>query len=168
MIVSDLERVWRFVHASTGVPLSSAMKALGLERDGRLVAGVLYDGWNGVNMWMHSAIEPGAYLGRAFPWYVFHYPFIELGCKRLTGLVEASNAEALRFNSRLGFKIEARLLGAASDDGDTLIMVMTPENCRWLSRAPSMAGSGLLSQRAPDTPMPATARTGEHHRQEIL
>jgi len=147
MIVSDLERVWRFVHASTGVPLSSAMKALGLERDGRLVAGVLYDGWNGVNMWMHSAIETGAYLGRTFPWYVFHYPFNEIGCRRLTGLVEASNAEALRFNSRLGFKIEARLAGAATDGGDTLIMVMTRENCRWLRRAPSMAPSHELESR---------------------
>lgn len=144
MIVNDLELVWRFVHGMTGVPLSSAMKCLGLKRGDRLVAGVLFDAWNGTNMWMHSAIESGAYLGREYPWYVFHYPFNELGCKRLTGLVEESNTEALRFNERLGFKVEARLAGAASDGGDSLIMVMTRENCRWLRLAPSMAGSGGL------------------------
>lgn len=139
MLVSDTERVWRFVHAKTGVPLSTAMKVLGLEQDGRLVAGVLYDAWNGVNMWMHSAIEPGAYLGRIFPWYVFHYPFEEIGCQRLTGLVEESNTEAMRFNLKLGFKAEGRLEGAASDGKDAVLMVMTRERCRWLQRAPSMA-----------------------------
>lgn len=144
MLVSDLETVWRYVHAATGVPLSSTMKALGLRREGKLVAGVLYEGWNGVNLWMHSAIEPGAYLGRLFPWYVFHYPFNEIGCRRLTGLVEESNKEAMRFNTRLGFKVEARLAGAATDGGDTMIMVMTRENCRWLTRAPSMARSPEL------------------------
>lgn len=144
MIVADLRRVWEFVTLQTGVPMSSAMKCLGLERDGKLVAGVLYDGWNGVNMWMHSAITKGAYLGREFPWYVFHYPFNEVGCQRLTGLVEVSNHDAVRFNQRLGFKAEALLRGAASDGGDSVIMVMTRENCRWLRRAPSMAVSGLL------------------------
>jgi hypothetical protein len=168
MVIVDLARVWRFVHDATGVPMSTAMKCLGLERDGRLVAGVLYDAWNGVNMWMHSAITPGAYLGREYPWYVFHYPFNEVGVQRLTGLVEVSNRDALRFNERLGFKAEALLRGAASDGGDAVIMVMTRENCRWLRRTPSMAPSGLLSQRAPGTPTTATARTGEHHRQEIV
>ena len=139
IVVSDVRRVWEFVHASTGLPLSTTTKALGLERDGRIVAGVLYEGWNGINAWMHVAIEPGAYLGRRYPWYVFHYPFVELGCKRLTGWVEESNLAALQFDLALGFQVEARVAGAASDGGDVLLLVMRPENCKWLKRAPSMA-----------------------------
>lgn len=132
MIVSELRRIWEFVTLQTGVPLSTAMKALGLERNGDLVAGVLYDAWNGPNMWMHVAITPGAYLGREFPRYVFEYPFNEVGCKRLTGWVEASNERALRFNRAIGFEIEATLKGAASDGGDAHMMVLTPDKCRWL------------------------------------
>lgn len=144
-MTSDLHSVWRFVHERAGVPLSSAMKALGLERDGVMVAGVLYDGWNGVNLWMHSAIEPGAYLGRTYPWYVFAYPFTELGARRLTGWVEASNAAAVRFNLACGFRVEHTVVGAATDGGDALLMVMRPEDSVWLRRppragAPSMAG----------------------------
>ena len=130
--ISDLMRVWTFVHEHTGVPLSSAMKCLGLERDGELVCGVLYDGWNGVNMWMHVAIAPGGMLTRQFVHYAFYYPFVEIGCKRLTGLVEANNLAARRFDEHLGFRVEATLAGAASDGGDVLLYAMTRDECRWL------------------------------------
>lgn len=140
-IISDLHRVWSFVHERSGVPLSSAMKNLGLERDGELVCGVLYDGWNGVNMWMHVAIEPGSMLTRQFVRYVFYYPFVEIGCKRLTGWVEASNAAAIRFDEHVGFKLETRLAGAASDGGDALIYAMRREECRYLGTDARMARS---------------------------
>jgi hypothetical protein len=144
-IVSDLMRVWRFVHEQTGVPLSHTMKTLGLEHadDGRLVCGVLYDAPNGVNLWMHVAMEPGANLTPRFVRYAFEYPFLELGCERVTGWVEASNTAARRFDEHLGFRVEAVLKGAASDRGDVLLYVMTRAECRWIRgrrrEAPSMA-----------------------------
>lgn len=143
-IVSDLMAVWRFVNARTGIPLSHTMKCLGLERDGRLVAGVLYENWNGVNVWMHVAIEPSEYLTREYLRYCFVYPFEELKCKRVTGWVEASNTAARRFDEHLGFKEEARVIGAASDGGDAILYRMTREECRYLRRVPSMARSEQL------------------------
>lgn len=143
VIVSDLMRVWTFVHRHTGVPLSHTMKTLGLERAGELVAGVLYDNWNGVNVWMHVAIEPGTYLTPRFVRYAFEYPFVEMGCRRVSGWVEASNAAARRLDEHLGFRVEASLKGAASDGGDVLVYAMTRDECRWLrAAAPSMAVSG--------------------------
>lgn len=138
-IVSDLERVWRFVHAATGVPLSTAMKTLGLERDGELVAGVLYDAWNGVNIWAHLAVKPGESLTRKFAWYMAHYPFVEIGVRRVTCLVEASNAECRRFIEHYGFTEETRLEGAASDGGDTILYRLRREDCRFLAGDASMA-----------------------------
>lgn len=133
VIVSDPARVWAFVNQYTPVAIMSGMKGLGLEREGELVAGVLYEGYNGHNVWMHVAAEPSKrWLNREYLRYCFYYPFVEMGVKRLTGYVEASNHEARRFDEHLGFKQEAIMSGAASDGGDVILYVMRREHCRYL------------------------------------
>lgn len=133
-IVSNPGRVWAFLN-DLGVlhnPVGG-MKGLGLERDGELVAGVIYEGYNGRNVWMHVGAVPGKrWLVREYLHYCFHYPFVELGCDRLSGYVESSNAEARRFDEHLGFTEEARLQGAARDGGDVILYVMWREQCRFL------------------------------------
>lgn len=132
-IVSDPARVFAFCSERMPVSLVAGMKGLGLERDGELVAGVLYEGYNRHNIWMHVAAEPGKkWLNRDFLRYSFHYPFVELGCNRVSGYVEAHNADARRFDEHLGFQQEAVLQGAASDGGDVILYVMRREDCRYL------------------------------------
>jgi len=134
-IISDPGRVWAFCRQHTPVPMVAGMKGLGLERDNELVAGVIYEGWNGVNLWMHVAAEPGKrWMTRDYLRYCFYYPFEELGCKRVSGYVEASNEVARRFDEHLGFQQEAVLKGAATDGGDVVLYVMRRENCRFLER----------------------------------
>lgn len=132
-IISNPARVWAYVRNYTPVPVVSGMKGLGLERDGELIAGVLYEGYNGVNVWMHVAITPGKKLTMEFIRYCFYYPFVELGCKRVSGYVEDSNEAAKRFDEHLGFTREAVLRGAAADGGDVILYVMRREDCRYLS-----------------------------------
>ena len=48
--------------------------------------------------------------------------------------MDASNTDARRFNEHLGFREEARLMGAAADGGDVLLYVMWKEECRFLGR----------------------------------
>lgn len=132
-IVSDPPRVWEFVRQYAKVQYVHGMKALGLEKDGELVAGVLYEGFTGNNVWMHVGAIPGrAWLIRRYLRYTFQYPFDELGVRRITGYVEASNEEARRFNEHLGFRPEAVLKGAASDGGDVILYVMWREDCRYV------------------------------------
>lgn len=134
-IVSDPGRVFAFCKERMPLSLVAGMKGLGLEKDGELVAGVIYEGYNQHNVWMHVAAEPGAkWLNRDFLRYSFHYPFVELGCKRVSGYVEASNSQARRFDEHLGFKQEAVLQGAASDGGDVILYVMWRNDCRYLEK----------------------------------
>lgn len=133
-IISDPARVWAFVRNYIPVPVVAGMKGLGLERDGELIAGVLYEGYNGVNVWMHVAAVSGRrWLNREYLRYCFYYPFVELGCKRVSGYVEDSNEAAKRFDEHLGFTREAVLRGAAADGGDVILYVMRKEDCRYLS-----------------------------------
>lgn len=132
-IISDPARVFAFCKERMPVSLVAGMKGLGLERDGELVAGVLYEGFNQHNIWMHVAAEPGKkWLNKEFLRYCFHYPFVELGCTRVSGYVEASNADARRFDEHLGFQPEAVLQGAAADGGDVILYVMRRDDCRYL------------------------------------
>ena len=111
------------------------MTAIGLRHDGELVAGVVYEGFNGRNMWAHVAAMPGArWLRRDYLRACFVYPFVLCGVDRLSGYVNESNAEARRFDEHLGFKEESRLRGAAPDGGDVILYVMWRDECRFLSR----------------------------------
>lgn len=131
-MTADALRVLRFVQQHIPLAACSNMTAIGLERDGELVAGVIYEGYNGHNVWMHVAI-PGR-ITKAYLRYCFYYPFIELGCRRVSGYVEASNAEARRFDEHLGFQQEAILSGAASDGGDVILYRMHRKDCRYVAQ----------------------------------
>lgn len=135
-MTGDAVRVHGFF-ADIGLPLalSSDMKGIGLERDGRLIAGALYEGFNGRNVWVHLAGEPGSrWMTREFLRYGFHYPFNELKVERLSGYVNESNQAAIRLDLHLGYEIETRLKGAAPDGGDVLIFVMWRDKCRWIKQ----------------------------------
>ena len=98
----------------------------------RLIAGIWFESFNGANMMMHVAALPQSrWMSKELLWYAFFYPFIECGCKRVTGLVEEGNLEAREFDERLGFKLEARLKDAAPG-GDLLVYAMFRDECRWL------------------------------------
>lgn len=132
-LISNPARVFAFVSQFMPMAMVSGMKGIGLEKDGEVIAGALYEGFNGQNVWVHLAGQPGKrWMNREFLWYGFHYPFNEMGVKRISGYVNASNAEARHLNEHFGYQEEARLKGAAPDGGDVILYVMWRENCRFL------------------------------------
>jgi len=132
-VISNPSRVFEFVRQYVPLHAYSGMKGIGNEFNGELVGGVLYEGFTGKNIWMHVAGKPGTrWLTRDFLREVFSYPFLQAGCDRVTGYVEASNLAARRFDEHLGFKQEAVLKGAAHDGGDVILYVMWKEDCRYV------------------------------------
>lgn len=126
-------RVFAFVNTLTPLSMVSGMTGIGLERNANLIAGVVYEGINPYNAWMHVAAEPGArWLTRAYLRACFAYPFVQCGVKRVRGYVNASNLQARRFDEHLGFVQEAVLEGAAADGGNVIIYVLQKEDCRYV------------------------------------
>lgn len=122
----------RWVCERTGGSYSAVDSvAIGLEEDGVLVAGVLYDHWNGKSIAMHVAGLGKKWLTREFLWYCFHYAFVQCGAAKVLGMVSSANEAALRFDRHLGFVHEATIKDACRD-GDMVLMSMTPAQCRWL------------------------------------
>lgn len=130
MIVTDKDRIGRWVCERTGglyEPTSAA--AIGWEVDGELVAGTLYDQFNGRSICMHVAAEKP--VTRTFTRTCFDYPFNQLGVQKVIGLVDSTNDSALRFDLHLGFVEEARVKDAGKF-GDLILLTMTRQQCRWI------------------------------------
>lgn len=132
-IVHDSARVFAFVSGIMPINMVQGMTGIGLERDGVLIAGVLYEGFNGCNVWMHVAAVPGSkWMTRNYLRACFIYPFIVLGAKRVSGYVDANNEFANRLDVHLGFVREAVLSGASADGGDVNLYVMWKKDCRYV------------------------------------
>jgi RimJ/RimL family protein N-acetyltransferase len=125
------DEVARWVAEKTSADLTAKAQAIGLLKDGKLIAGVAYDCYSGTNVFAHQRIE--GRVTREFWWAVFSYPFEDLGCNRITGFVQATNDKAIKLNEHLGFVEECRLKGAAHDGSDMLLMVMWKKDCRMLN-----------------------------------
>lgn len=135
MIVFDADLIGPWVASKAGFEYTpGSATAIGRMKGGKLVAGVLYQDHNGPNVFAHIAIERGG-LNRRFLSIIFDYPFNQLGARRITGVVPASNEAARKLDEHLGFEPEA-ILQDAHPDGDLLIYKMTADKCRWLKELP--------------------------------
>ena len=105
--------------------------AIGWEKNGVLVAGVVYADWNGPNVVCHIASDgTKRWLTRSYLWTIFDYPFKQLKAKRITVCVGEGNLGSRRFVEHLGFTLETTLQGA-HPSGELLVYRMWDSECRW-------------------------------------
>ena len=103
--------------------------AIGLEHDGKIVAGTVYENWNGRSVVCHIAWE------RVTPAYmaaVYDYAYNVANVDKIIGPISSNHTRALALVSKMGFSEEARIKGAAHDTGDIVLMTQTPDKCRYL------------------------------------
>lgn len=133
IVVGQSDRIGQWAAQQLGLQWNPTRgEAIGLERDGELIAAVLVEDHNGPNCIMHvAAKENTRWCYPAFVRFCFLYVFEQLGCIRVTGLVDEANAAARRLDEHLGFELEATLKGAAPG-GDLLVFVLWKDKCRWI------------------------------------
>lgn len=108
-------------------PLES--RAMGLERDGKTVAGIIYEDWNGASIVCHLAIE--GRINRDFLREIADYAFIRCKVHKVIAPVNSSNAQSERFIQHMGFVEEGRLRDA-HPHGDVVLYTLTKQDCRFL------------------------------------
>ena len=107
---------------------------LGVESNGELIAGVVFEGYTGSSISIHvAALEGKLWLSKEFLFRVFAYPFLQLECNRVTGLVRVDNPKAQKLDEHLGFIREGVMRRGATDGTDYIIYGMLKEECRWLN-----------------------------------
>lgn len=130
-VTFDADLVGPWVSEKTGGTWTKGRgTAIGKIQEGKLVAGVLFEDWNGANIICHIAGD-GNWATKGFLHLIFHYPFNQLGVKRMTAPIAASNAKSINLVTKMGFTLECTL-AQANPDGDVHIFRMFREECKYL------------------------------------
>lgn len=129
IIDNDPERIGKWVAEKTNGTFSPQTgTAIGLERDGEIIAGVTYEHYMGGSVSCHIAAE---HLTREFLWFVFYYPFEQLKVNKILAIVDDANVKAIKFDEHLGFQLEHIIEGAGSS-GSLRIYSMNKMQCKFL------------------------------------
>lgn len=136
IIAQPKDLIGAFVNERQGVRPDNpwgSFTALGLLREGRLVAGVIYNNMAYDNIFMHvGALEGCRWMTPAFLHAAFDYPFTQLDRKRVTASIRSRNKRAQEFVKNLGFSYEGTMRCFYPDD-DLVLYGLLREDCRYLA-----------------------------------
>lgn len=126
-----------------GYTLLPGARSLGVIKNDKIVAGVVYERCNGHSIEVSIAAVPGSgWADRDTMFQLFSYPFHQLGVQVITVLVSLANLESLNLATKLGFQRVAIVPFAAQDGAPLVILQMTIEQCRWLSNGQGKQRTG--------------------------
>lgn len=135
VIYGQEDRLLPWAQERIGVAFRRDAYTIGLEKDGALVAVVVYDNFSDIDCNMHIASDgTRAWMNKSLLLSAFAYPFTQLKFPRVTGLVPAENKLALEFDEHLGFVREGYHPKAGKNGGDIISLGMLRENCRFIPR----------------------------------
>lgn len=136
LIVDDPERVaaWCESHIVHFAGWGSAPRAIGLETDGELCAGVVYTNFSPGNVNASIAIDGG--MNRRFLYAIFYNPFVAWNVRHITCVIEESNRRSLKLCAHMGFRLRGRLPESAINGEDVIIMGLLKRECRFLTWGP--------------------------------
>lgn len=103
--------------------------AIGLQKDAKTIAGVIYENWNKRTVFCHIAIE--GRLTKTYLKAIFDYPFNVLNVEKIIVPVNQNNQKSIKLVQNMGFVEEARIKDG-SPDGDIIFMTLAKTNCRFL------------------------------------
>lgn len=103
MIITD-ERVAIFVSETIGVAFVPPFTAMGIERGGEIIAGVIFNCFEGADL--HVSVAGHGWTRQFFK-AVGQYVFGQLGYLRMTAITE--HPEIVRLGERLGGQVEGML-----------------------------------------------------------
>jgi RimJ/RimL family protein N-acetyltransferase len=137
-----------------GFRISSEARAIGVIKGKELVAGVVYENWNGIHLEVSIAATVGSgWATRDTLRGLFAYPFLDLGCEWISVIVPSSNMPSLNLATKLGFSPEAIIRFAAHDQSDIIVLKLHRDFCRWIDH-------GQKRRERPRGPKPQENRGG--------
>lgn len=124
-VVTD-ERVALLVSRLVGRSFVAPFTAMGIERDGKVIGGVVFNVFEGADL--HVTVA-GRGFNRAFLADVGAYVFQQLGCERMTVLTE--QARIVRIAEKLGGEIEGLLRNHFGRDRDGYLVGILKDDWKY-------------------------------------
>ena len=128
------EKIARWVSSKIphggGIDVEKAV-AMGIMAGGKVVAGCVWHNFRGHDIEAGLAADSPRWCRRATLRQLFTYPFLQLGCVRVTALTGSSNTRMQRFLEGIGFKPEGCVRQGFVTE-DALIFGMLRAECKWI------------------------------------
>jgi hypothetical protein len=127
------DAVVRFVQARIrGLEIGPHRHALGVVRGGALAAGIVFHNWRRTDVEIVAAADSPAWAYPATLRTLFFYPFVTLGCVRVTAIVGRRNRRSRAFVAGLGFRLEGVIRRGLDGRQDAFVYGLLREECRFL------------------------------------
>ena len=102
-------------------------QSIGLDRDGQVVAGVIYESFMGTSITCHIAIA--GRVNKKFLRAIFNYPFKVCNVEKIIAPITGDNDKSIKLVKNMGFTEEARI---KRSNGDMIFFTMLKDNCKFL------------------------------------
>lgn len=89
-----------------GMQIAKPNTSIGVAIRGKIVAVAVFNNYRPPNIEITFVTSSPRWASRGAISAILKYPFKQLGCKRVTAIIEATNQPARAFLCRLGFKLE--------------------------------------------------------------
>lgn len=124
---------WVGQHVSPPISDFGPSISIGVAEGDELLAGAVYNNWRHPNIEITFAMESPKWASRSNIACILRYPFVQLGCLRITAFTAAHNDRARAFltNPLIGFKQEGYHPNGFSHD-DAVSYGLLREDCRWV------------------------------------
>lgn len=131
IITEPKELIGRYVGREIGIaPTWGDFAAVALVKDDELVAGAVFYGFSWPNIMMHIA---GECFTAGFVAAVVDYPFRQLKCRSMSGVIHKKNRRSRDFAEHLGAKYRGTLFEAAPDDDVMMYQLMAADARKWMT-----------------------------------
>lgn len=133
IIYDQKDRVNRWAYSKVGreSPFTN-FYAIGIERNGRLIGGVVFDGFaSETRCSLHAVGIEKNWCTKALLKSVFDYAFNFAKCKVIINTVSSSNEKSIKFTEHIGFTKMCTIKNGAPD-GDLVVLALNKEDCKWL------------------------------------
>lgn len=137
IITGQKERVGAWVGSMIGNNTEwHDYEAIGIERAGELVAGVVVDSYiKAARCSVHCAGIGRRWLNREFIHVVADYVFRQLECNAVVNMVDSTNTDSIRFSEHLGCKEVYRIKGGGQHGSDGIVFELQKSECKWINKA---------------------------------
>lgn len=111
----------------------NSYRAIGVARRDKIISGTVYSNYRHGNIEITMASTDPRWASKENFRALLAYPFIQLGCRRVTCLVKATNQPVRAFLCRLGFHEEGICRQVFDDGSDAAVLGMLRSECRWIA-----------------------------------
>ena len=109
-------------------------RAIGIQHGRKMIAGAVYSNYRDFDVEFHIASVSEKWCQKGILSKLLDYPFIQLGCVRMTSTIAADDQRTLRLAKGIGFVIE-RLLkkGYGGKKGANIMGIMKEKAMGWIN-----------------------------------